>query len=232
MHILEQQTHTYLDSLKTNQMLKKFFEQTKVEKRLQKNAKIGLYSVLGIFVIAVGLLIAGAFIKNGQTWANNPWAIAVMTLGLFFLLCLMIPFFIVIVLNRKIVKNFIKTYLDHTTINVFYKKIGAYLKDFSFQKITWNDTEVIYDFLYQKQTYQLVINKDTAFLKIADQLINQKPYDQLNYHDDHWFIFNRIDAAFFKTYPTKCTDYLASQINHKVLLMIQLFVQLNKPRKE
>ncbi|MCV3754067.1 hypothetical protein [Ureaplasma zalophigenitalium] len=232
MHILEQQTHTYLDSLKTNHMLKKFFEQTKVEKKLEKNAKIGLYTVLGIFVVAVGLLIAGAFIKNGETWANNPWAITVMTLGLFFLLCLMIPFFTVIVFNRRIVKNFIRTYLDHPTINVFYKKIGAYLKDFSFQKITWKDTQVIYDFVYQKQTYQLVINDQTALLRNPEQIINQKQYNQINYHDDQWFIFNRIDAAFFKTYPMKCTDYLASQINHKVLLMIQLFVDLMATNKE
>ncbi|MCV3743358.1 hypothetical protein OF377_00455 [Ureaplasma sp. ES3154-GEN] len=228
MHLLEQQIITYNNSLKTNEMIKKFFRQNKLDEKITKNAKIGLFTVVGIFILAICLLIAGAFIKTGKTWLNNPGAITVMVLGIFFLLTLMIPFFVVAHHNTKLVKRFIQKYFNHSTINLFYKKISYYLKDWTFYETRWEKELITYKFNYLNINYQLIVKSNEVILKQENSVISSQLTREWQTHDDHLFVFYKPDAGFYKTYPTKCIDYLASQLNYKMQAIIKSFVKLIK----
>ena len=63
---LKKEFNQYCISLKTQDLIKQYFNDEKLKEKLLKNRLIGLISLIIIFIIGVGILILGAFINKGN----------------------------------------------------------------------------------------------------------------------------------------------------------------------
>jgi len=156
---LKKEFNQYCISLKTQDLIKQYFNDEKLKEKLLKNRLIGLISLIIIFIIGVGILILGAFINKGNGANLNNGAITCVIIGIFFLLCLLIPYTIVANQNKKIMHKYIEYHFNEVNVGQLIKKISTFFQEFRLLTegfLNFKQSNQVIDINYCNEKYSLI----------------------------------------------------------------------------
>ncbi|AAF30831.1 hypothetical protein WFS18_02885 [Ureaplasma parvum] len=231
---LKKEFNQYCISLKTQDLIKQYFNDEKLKEKLLKNRLIGLISLIIIFIIGVGILILGAFINKGNGANLNNGAITCVIIGIFFLLCLLIPYTIVANQNKKIMHKYIEYHFNEVNVGQLIKKISTFFQEFRLLTegfLNFKQSNQVIDINYCNEKYSLIYSfqqKPQVWLikSTNGNKISSKEWDLKGNYDLKIYELEKWNAGFSKFYLENNIESIAFQIESKLSTIINDFEEL------
>ncbi|WP_303923560.1 hypothetical protein [Ureaplasma parvum] len=231
---LKKEFNQYCISLKTQDIIKQYFNDEKLKEKLLKNRLIGLISLIIIFIISVGILILGAFINKGNGANLNNGAIACVIIGIFFFLCLLIPYTTVANQNKKIMHKYIEYHFNEVNVGQLIKKISTFFQEFRLLAegfLNFKQSNQVIDINYYSEKYSLIYSfQQEPQVQLINSTngnkISSKEWDLKGNYDLKIYELEKWNAGFSKFYLENSIESIAFQIESKLGTIINDFEEL------